>query len=171
MKILIDLPDELYDALRSKTLNLTSDARSNGKHLVYELIGCVMNGVVIKDIRIDDNVYHADDLTIVQGTSTDDDKPVPESKAQDDEPKPTEIKYGEKNLIKRDCAHCCDSVSYTKINGEVLYACPLSKCKYEARTVKDCLVCKHRKRYKVVDNTGRVIRACDSLECKFEKGE
>lgn len=80
MKILVDLPDELYDTLRSKTLYLTSGARSNGKHLVCELIGCVLNGAVIKDIRIGDNVYHADDLTFVSGMSTDDDKPAPESK-------------------------------------------------------------------------------------------
>ena len=52
MKILIDLPDELYDTLQSKTLNLTSDARSNGKHLVYELIGCITNGTVITDNNI-----------------------------------------------------------------------------------------------------------------------
>ena len=77
MKVLVDLPDELYDALRNKTLNLTSDARSNGKHLVYELIGCVLNGVVIKDIRIGDNVFRADDLTIVAGKSIGD-YPIPE---------------------------------------------------------------------------------------------
>ena len=49
MKILVDLPDELYDTLRSKTLYLTSGARSNGKHLVCELIGCVLNGTVVED--------------------------------------------------------------------------------------------------------------------------
>ena len=167
MKLLVDISDELYDTIRNKTLNLTSDARSNGKHLVYELIGCVLNGVVIEDVRIGDNVYHADDLTIIQGTPTAD-KPAPESKAQDDEPKPTEIKYGEKNLIKRDCAHCSDSVSYTKINGEVLYACPLSKCKYEAETLRNCEACKHRKLYKNV-TTGREISGCDSWECNFER--
>lgn len=106
MKVLVDLPDELYDTLRSKTLYLTSDARSNGKHLVCELIGCVLNGVVIKDIRIGDNVYRADDLTFVSVTSTDDDTPVPESKTWSDDQKPIEIKYGEKNLVKTDCAHC-----------------------------------------------------------------
>lgn len=49
MKILVDLPDELYDTIRNKTLNLTSGARSNGKHLVYELIGCVLNGTVVEE--------------------------------------------------------------------------------------------------------------------------
>ena len=131
MKILIDLPDELYDTLRSKTLNLTSDARSNGKHLVYELIGCVMNGAVIKNIRIGDNVYHADDLTIVTGTSTDDDEPIPESKTWSDDQKPTEIKYGEKNFIKVDCKHCSDHIDYMTWGEDTLYACRLRKCKFE----------------------------------------
>lgn len=49
MKVLVNLPDELYDTLRSKTLNLTFGARSNGKHLVCELIGCVLNGTVVED--------------------------------------------------------------------------------------------------------------------------
>ena len=49
MKVLVDIPEELYDTLRNKTLNLTSDARSNGKHLVYELIGCIMNGTVVEE--------------------------------------------------------------------------------------------------------------------------
>lgn len=42
-----------------------------------------------------------------------------------------EIKYGEKNLIKGNCTHCSDSVDYTYAGCEVLYACPLPKCKFE----------------------------------------
>ncbi len=109
------------------------------------------------------------DIPFVTGMSTDADKPIPECETWSDDQNPIEIKYGEKNLVKSDCAHCGESVYYTKINGEVLLACPLSKCKYEAETVMNCIVCKHRKLYKVVDNTGRVIRACNSQECNFER--
>ena len=205
MKLLVDLPDELYDTLRSKTLNLTSDARSNGKHLVYELIGCVLNGTVVEKKQSDRELFESIcekygvkkdnegnglriitedgqvkpltkellheifpfDIPFVTGLSADS-ADVPECETWSNNEEPIEIKYGEKNLIKSDCAHCSDSVSYTKINGEVLYACPLLKCKYEAETVMNCEVCKHRKQYKNVD-TGRVIRGCDSWECNFER--
>ena len=159
MKVLVDIPDELYDTIRNKTLYLTSNARSNGKHLVYELIGCIMNGEIITDIQNSNNVVHqADELTFITGLSTDTDKPVPESKTWNDcstceheierdgsncyecikgiknhySPKEAiENKYGEKNLIKGDCKHCSDHVDYMIWGEDTLYACRLRKCKFE----------------------------------------
>jgi len=68
MKILVDISDELSDKIYARKQLSTSET--------YELIGCVMNGVVIKDVQIGDNVYHADDLTFVTGMSTGD-EPIP----------------------------------------------------------------------------------------------
>lgn len=100
MKILVDIPDELYDAIQNKTLHLTSGSRSNGKHLVYELIGCVMNGEIITDIQNSNNVVHqGDELTFVTGMSTDADKPIPECETWSNDQNPIKIKYGEKNLV------------------------------------------------------------------------
>ena len=115
MKVLVDVPDELYDTLRSKTLYLTSGARSNGKHLVCELIGCVLNGEIINDVQTEYNVYKTDDLTIISGHR---ECSTCEHEVERDgsncyecikgiknrySPKETiEIKYGEKNLIKMD---------------------------------------------------------------------
>lgn len=109
MKVLVDLPNELYDALRSKTLHLTSGARSNGKHLVYELIGCVMNGAVIKDIQVGDDVFRAYDLMIATGLSTDDDKPVPESKTwSNNEDKIADIEALQPRIIDAVHGTICD---------------------------------------------------------------
>lgn len=68
MKILIDLPDELSDKIYARKRLSTSE--------IYDLLGHLMNGVVIKDIRIGNNVYHADDLTFVTGMSIGD-EPIP----------------------------------------------------------------------------------------------
>ena len=78
MKVLVNLPDELYDTLRSKTLYLTSGARSNGKHLVCELIGCVMNGVVIKDKIADIEALQPRIIDAVHGTICTFFEPVPD---------------------------------------------------------------------------------------------
>lgn len=191
MKILIDMSDELYD-----TINNSSHARSYGKHLVDNLIDCIVAGTVVDEKQSDSELFESIcekygikpnndghglrivmedgqvkplteeliheifpfDIPFVTGLSTDPDNPVPKSKTWNDcsncehesekdgsncykcvkgienrySPKETiEIKYGEKNLIKGNCAHCSDSVDYTCAGCEVLYACPLPKCKFE----------------------------------------